>query len=85
MESMQLRCTTPLLDYVCVCVPVLFFAGVSDIVLFALVFCRALWSSNFGPCGDNRVLSNGGRRKRLWESEGFSLTLSVLNVCERLF
>ena len=27
--------------------------------------------------------TGGGRRKRLWESEGFSLTLSVLAACER--
>lgn len=47
--------------------------------------CRALWPSNFGPCGDNRVLSE-------WEGEAeeacgrvrvFSLTLSVFTLCER--
>lgn len=47
-----------------------------------IVLCGALWSSNFGPCGDNGVLLEWGGGRR-WEREGFCLSLlsPFVSVC----
>lgn len=47
--------------------------------------CRALWPSNFGPCGDNRVLSEweGKAEEACGRVRAFSLTLSVFTLCVR--
>lgn len=46
----------------CVLIPVLVCC---QSLWHCIVFCGALWSSNFGPGGDNRVLSGRGGRGRL--------------------
>ena len=53
---------TPLAVCLCVLIPVLVCC---QSFWHCIVFCAALWSSNFGPGGDNGVLSGRGGRGRL--------------------
>lgn len=64
---------------VCVCVSSCFVFLEGFLTLYCLLWSSGpLWSSNFGPCGDNRVLSKQeGGGKGFWECKGFSLTVSV--------
>lgn len=83
IDTMQLRCTTPLADCVCICVrvPVLFIVGVSDIVLSFAEHCGRLILDLVETI---EYCRSGGRRggRGYGRARAF-LSLSLSSLCVR--